>query len=192
VCVADAQTGVTPPQSASDRQPTQAPPPDEVLQRGAVGAQCVVLAGEQAAQAPVGRQTGAATPHSPSAAQGRQAPPEAQTGEVPRQSTLPAQPRQAWVAPSQMGAEPLQSAAARQPTHRPAATSQNGVPPAQSTLPAQARQLCVPESQVGVAPPHVALVAQPTQVPDGTLQTGVTPPQRLALVAEQAPQAPLG
>jgi hypothetical protein len=47
------------------------------------------------------------------------APPGWQAGVAPPHSESPAQPRQAWKAGSQTGAEPLQSASARQGTQVP-------------------------------------------------------------------------
>ena len=69
---------------------------------------------------------------------------------------------------------------------------QAGVAPPHSPSPAHARQVCVARLQTGVMPPHCAFDVQGTQTPAAASQTGVAPPQRLALVAEQTPQAPLG
>jgi hypothetical protein len=46
--------------------------------------------------------------------------------------------------------------------------------------------------QTGVMPPHWAFDVHGTQVAVAASQTGVAPPQRVALVAEQTPQAPPG
>src|SRR5258708_24787888 len=46
--------------------------------------------------------------------------------------------------------------------------------------------------ETGVAPPHWAFATQTTQVPLTASQAGVVPPQRVLLLAEQAPHAPLG
>jgi hypothetical protein len=67
-----------------------------------------------------------------------------------------------------------------------------GVAPAHSPSPAQARQVCVARLHTGAMPLHCAFDVQGTQVALVTSQTGVAPEQRLALVAEQTPQAPLG
>lgn len=62
----------------------------------------------------------------------------------------------------------------------------------QSALPPHARQVRLPESQTGVVPLHCAFETQATQVPLAVSQTGVAPLQRVPLLAEQTPQAPLG
>jgi len=147
--------GVTPPQSVSSRQATQRPPFAEVSQRGADAGQREVSVGVQAAQAPLGRQRGAAAPQSPSLAQARQdavarsqtgltpaqapglpaahaahAPAGVQTGEAAGQSPSLAQARHACVAPSQMGAAVPQSAFPRQAAQAPLSVAQSGVGPA--------------------------------------------------------------
>jgi len=66
------------------------------------------------------------------------------------------------------------------------------VAPPQSPSPAQGRQECVARLQTGVKPPHCAFDVHGTQIALGTSQTGVAPMQRVALVAEQTPQAPDG
>ncbi|MES1164709.1 MAG: hypothetical protein ABUR63_03040, partial [Verrucomicrobiota bacterium] len=80
-CVVTLQFGVTPPQSASPRHPTQAPPPDAVSQSGRDVGQRDVSAAVQTPHAPLGRHSGAPTPH----------------------SVLPVHARQVEVAPSQTG-----------------------------------------------------------------------------------------
>jgi hypothetical protein len=68
---------------------------------------------------------------------------------------------------------------------------QAGVAPPHSVSPAQERQVCVGRLQTGVVPPHCAFDTHGTQVAVATSQAGVAPLQRLALVAEQIPHAPL-
>jgi hypothetical protein len=79
--VAGEQNGVTPPQSTSLTQPTQAPPPAAVSQRGTAAPHREVSTGVHAAQTPSGRQSGVPGPH----------------------SAPDRQPRQVEVAASQMG-----------------------------------------------------------------------------------------
>jgi hypothetical protein len=110
----------------------------------------------------------------------------------------------------------VQSEFATQPTHWPTLTSHTavaplhiflftaehvphapvgwhaGVAPPQSASPLHPRQVCVVPSQAGVDPPHCAATMQPTQVPVDGLHTAVAPVHVAALVAEQAPHAPLG
>jgi hypothetical protein len=69
---------------------------------------------------------------------------------------------------------------------------QAGVAPPHSPSAAQARQVCVATLQTGVPPPHCAFYVHGTQIAAATSQTGVAPVQRVALVIEQAPQAPPG
>jgi hypothetical protein len=68
---------------------------------------------------------------------------------------------------------------------------QAGVAPPQSPSPAQARQTLVAASQTGELPEQFAPERQATQVPEVVRHRGVPPLQRLALVAEHCPQAPL-
>jgi hypothetical protein len=87
--VAGEQNGVTPPQSASPRQPTQVPPPAAVSQRGAEAEHREVSVGVQAAQTPFGRQSGAPVPQSAFEAQPRQVEVVAsQTGLLPMHDVL--------------------------------------------------------------------------------------------------------
>jgi hypothetical protein len=69
---------------------------------------------------------------------------------------------------------------------------QAGVDPPHSPSPAQARHVCVAVLQTGVVPPHCAFEMHGTQVAEAASHTGVAPEQRVALVAEQIPQAPPG
>ena len=95
VRVAIAQTGVTPPHWLSFRQATQTPTPDEMSQRGADAGQCETSVAVQGAQAPLGRQIGAAGPHSASDAQARHArAAPSHTGFVPPHSPFVRQPTQ--------------------------------------------------------------------------------------------------
>lgn len=184
------QCGAIPPQSASSRQPTHTPTPDEASQRGAEPGQWVVSVGVQAAQAPLGWQRGAAEPQSVSAAQARQVPVVAsQVGRVPEQApALPgahcaqvpeavhtgvddahsasaAQGRQVWLAPSQVGAEGPQSAPVTQATHCPVETSHAGVAPVQRALLVAEHAPHDPLAwQAGVAPPHSASPVQARQL----------------------------
>jgi hypothetical protein len=128
------------------------------------------------------------------------------------------QATQVWPVGAQSGVMPPQSAGPRHPTQTPTPdeVSQRGLVAAQcevsvavqtaqaplgrqigasgpqSALPPHARQAWLPESQTGVVPPHCAFDRQATQLPAVVSQTGVAPLQRLALLAEQMPQAPLG
>jgi hypothetical protein len=130
----------------------------------------------------------------------------------------PVQATQVWLVEAQSGVMPPQSSAARHPTHTPTPDEvsqrgwvaaqwevsvavqaaqapldrQIGVAAPQSALLPQARQVWLPKSQTGVAPPHCAFETQATQLPTVVSQTGVAPLQRLALLAEQTPQAPPG
>jgi hypothetical protein len=193
------------------------------------------------AQAPPGRHSGAPAGHSTAAAQprqvsvpksqtgvrpaqaptfpgahGTQVPAAVQTGAPAGQSRSAVQPRQVCVVASQICAVSPQSAAARQPTHAPAAGSQSGVAPAhrvrllaeqaphlpegwqagvarvQSASPAQTRQVWVVTSQVGRVASHWPSLRQATQLPDRASQTGVAPVQAVVFPLEQAVQAPLG
>jgi hypothetical protein len=191
-CVVVLHTGVAPPQSVSETQPTQAPV--DGRQAGVEPVHLLVFVAEQTPHEPVGSQAGVA----------------------PAQSTSLAHARHVWVPGLQMGALPPQSAFAMQPTHVPAVARHTGVLPPQravfpaehwphapdvshtgvdgdaahSTSPAQPRHVCVPASHTGVAPEHCAFVRQRTQVPVAALQTGVPPTQAVALVAEHWPHAP--
>jgi hypothetical protein len=98
-----------------------------------------------------------------------QAPHGSQAGVAPPHSLSPLQARQVRKAGSHTGVAPPQSALARQPT-----------------------QLFVAVLQTGVAPEQLALVRHWTQLLVLVSQTGVDPPQSPTLVAEQAPQLPLG
>ena len=70
--------------------------------------------------------------------------------------------------------------------------SQAGAEPPHCASLVHATQRCVGRSQTGVVPRHCALLVHATQTPAAASQTGVAPPQRLAFVAEQGPQAPVG
>jgi hypothetical protein len=108
-------TGVTPPHSAFELQLTQVPV--ATLQVGMDTGQRVTLVAEHTPHAPDGWQAGVAP--------------------VP-QSASPAQARQVWVAPSQTGVVPEQSASARHATQVPLGVKHSGVPPVHCTeLPAE-------------------------------------------------------
>jgi hypothetical protein len=171
VCVAGEQKGVTPPQSASPRQPTQLPPPAAVSQRGAEVGQREVSAVVQAAQTLLGRQIGASARH----------------------SADDEQPRQDDVVASQTGLLPVHAGAtpAAHWTHAPV-VEQTGSSDAQSAVAAQARQLCMVASQIGVVPLQSAFDAQPTHMPVPVSQREAAPLHAALLVAEQAPHAPEG
>jgi hypothetical protein len=70
--------------------------------------------------------------------------------------------------------------------------SQAGVDPPHSPSPAHARQRWVATLHTGVVPPHSAFELQLAQVPVDTLHTGIDAGQRVVLVAEHTPQAPVG
>jgi hypothetical protein len=171
VCIAGEQKGVTPPQSASPRQPTQLPPPAAVSQRGAEVGQREVSAVVQAAHTPFGRQIGASVPH----------------------SATDEQPRQVDVVASQTGLLPMHAelAPAAHWTHAPV-VEQTGRGAAQSAAASQARQVCVVASQIGVVSLQSGFDAQPTHVPVPMLQSEAAPLHEALLVAEQAPHAPEG
>ena len=142
VCVAIAQTGVTPPHWPSFRQATQAPTPDEVSQRGADAGQCETSVAVQGAQAPLGRQIGAAGPHSASDPQARHA----------------------RAAPSHTGFVPPHSPLVRQPTHVPAAVSHTGVAPEQRVAFVAEHWPHAPAGwQAGSMPPHSSSALQARQ-----------------------------
>jgi hypothetical protein len=88
---------------------------------------------------------------------------------VPPHSLSPLQPRHVRKDGSQTGVAPPQSALARHPTH-----------------------VFVVVLQTGVVPEHWLLFRHWTQVVFEVSQTGVDPLQRPMLVAEQAPQPPVG
>jgi len=69
---------------------------------------------------------------------------------------------------------------------------QAGVAPPHSPSPAHGRQLWVARLHTGVVPPHWAFDVHGTHVAEAASQTGVAPMQRVALLAEQTPHAPLG
>ncbi|MFL5303690.1 MAG: hypothetical protein ACJ8F1_00680 [Polyangia bacterium] len=191
--LAVSQTGLVPLHWALLTQPTQVP--FGTSQTGVEALQRVLFVAEQTPHAPDGWHAGSAPPHSLS---------------VP-------QPRQVWVAPSQMGAIAVpQSLSLRQATQVPLVVSQSavvpvhavafvdehwpqapddsqaGVAPPHSPSPLQARQAWVAVLQTGVAPPHWVFDVQPTHVPAETSQAGVAPPQALTFVAEHWPHAPDG
>jgi hypothetical protein len=187
------QSGVTPPQSAPVRQPTHAPIPEEVSQRGIVAGQWEVSLVVQAAQAPLGRQIGVAAPQSALLPQARQVcVPRSQTGEAPLHWAFDRQPTQTPPVVSQTGVAPPQRVALpAEQTPQPPEGWQAGVMPPHSLSPAQPRQVCADESQTGaLGLPQSASAMQATHVPPGTLQRGVVPEQAEVLVAEHCPQAP--
>jgi hypothetical protein len=172
-------------------QPTQLP--DGKSQTDVAPLQAVMFVLEHWPQAPVGWQAGVAPPQSPS----------------------PPQPRQAWLAPSQIGFVPEHCALLVHETQVPEPVLQKGVVPVQSVVllaehwphapegsqagvepphspsPPQPRQLCRVESQTGaVGLPQSALARHETQLPVAVRQMGVVPVQAVLLVAEHWPQAP--
>jgi hypothetical protein len=137
-----AQTGVTPPHWLSLRQATQTPTPDEVSQRGADAGQCETSVAVHGAQAPLGRQIGAAGPHSASE-------PHA---------------RHARAVPSQTGFVPPHSPFVRQPTQVPEPASQTGVAPVQRVAFVAEHWPQAPAGwQAGSMPPHSSSAAQERQ-----------------------------
>ena len=83
-----------------------------------------------------------------------------------------------WVAPSQAGVVPLQSALERQWTHFPAPVSQRGVAPVHWTLLPAEHWPQAPELwQAGVAPPHSLSPEQARQAWNAGSHTGVAPEQ---------------
>jgi hypothetical protein len=69
---------------------------------------------------------------------------------------------------------------------------QAGAAPPHSASPVQARHVWVVVLQTGATPLHWALDVHGTHVPVVVRQAGVLPVHLVALVAEQAPQAPEG
>jgi hypothetical protein len=69
---------------------------------------------------------------------------------------------------------------------------QTGVVPPHSPSPAHARQARLARSQTGAVPEHWLFEVQATHSPRATSQAGVAPEQRLVLVIEHWPQAPVG
>jgi hypothetical protein len=187
VWLVGAQSGVMPPQSAAARHPTHTPTPDELSQRGAVGAQCEVSVAVQAAQAPPARQIGAAGPQSALPPHARQVwLPESQTGVVPLHCVFDKQATQVPLAVSQTGVAPLQRVPllAEQTPQAPLGWQAGSVPP-HSSSPAQPRQAWVDGSHTGaLALPQSASARQATQVPAAIWQIGVAPVHVVALVLE--------
>ena len=107
--LAASQTGRSPGQVADVRHSTQRAAGASHSVRGE--AQAAVLPGVHSPQAPPGKQMGADPAQSPATV---------------------VQPRHMRVAPSQTGVEPVQSAAATQPTQTPPATSHRDVAPPQA------------------------------------------------------------
>jgi hypothetical protein len=209
------QAGVPPPQSASTAQARQV---CEVPSQVGVAPEQSTFTMQETQVAVAGLHTGVAPVHSVAfvAEHVPHAPDGSQAGVPPLQSPSAAQPRQVCVATLQMGVVPEQVAFATQATHVPAVTSQAGVAPVHfeafvaehapqapfawqagvapphSPSPAQGRQAWSAWLQTGVVPEQSALPTQPTQPPVATLHTGVVPVHFEALVAEQAPQPPVG
>ena len=167
VRVVGEQTGVTPLHWLSVRQATQTPTPDETSQRGAELGQCETSVAVQGAQAPLGRQIGAAAPHSASDAQARHDRlPPSQTGFVPPHSPLERQPTQVPAPVSQKGVAPLQRVAlvAEHWPHCPAGWQAGSIPP-QSLSSAQLRQARKIGSQTGLRAPQTLASRHSTQIP---------------------------
>jgi hypothetical protein len=184
VCVARLHTGVVPAQPAFATQPTQAPGP--MSHAGVAPVHRLVSLAEHWPHAPPGWHAGVAPPHSP----------------------LPAQPRQVWLVPSQIGVLPPHWAAVRHATQVPVGVWHSGVVPAHavplaaehwpqappgwhagvvpphSPSPAQPRQAWNTGSQTGVAPEQSLSARHATHVPDGAWQIGVAPPHLVVLPAE--------
>ncbi len=185
-------TGVEPEHCAFVRQAPHVPL--DTSHSGVVPVHLLAFVAEQTPQAPLGWQAGVA----------------------PTQSPSPVHPRQVWVVVLHDGVEPEHCAFVRQVTQVPLDASQSGavpvhllallaeqtpqaplgwqagVVPRQSPSAVHPRQVWVVVLHTGVEPEHCGSVRQETHVPVGGLQTGVAPLHLVALVAEQAPQAPLG
>jgi hypothetical protein len=189
------QSGVMPPQSAPLRHPTQTPTPDDTSHFGVAAAQWLVSVAVQAAQAPAGRQMGAAGVQSAPLPQARQVwLPRSQIGVLPPHWAFDTQATQRPAAVSQTGVVPVQRVVllAEQTPQAPDG-SQAGFMPPHSLSPAQPRQTCVVLSQIGACGlPQSASARQATQLPAATLHTGVAPLQAAVLLAEHWPQAPVG
>jgi hypothetical protein len=112
---------------------------------------------------------------------------------VPRHCALLVQATQTPPAASHTGVAPPQRDAlvAEQAPHAPLGSHAGRAPPHWPSR-GQPTQACVPTLHTGVRPPQSALDEHPTHTPSETAQLGVAPPQRVTLVAEHWPQAPLG
>jgi hypothetical protein len=189
--VARLQTGAVPPHWAFDVQPTQVP--EDTSQAGVAPPQAPRLLLEHWPQAPVGSQAGVAPPQSPSREQPRQTWLAAsQIGVVPEHWALLTHETQVPEPELQYGVLPVHNAVllAEHWPHEPEGW-QAGVEPPHSVSPPQPRQVCRVASQTGaVGLPQSAFARHETQVPFDTRQIGVGPVQAVLLVAEHWPQAP--
>ena len=134
-----------------------------------VAAQCETSAVVQAAHAPLGRQIGAAAPHSALEAQARQdreAP--SQTGLTPPHSPFVTQPTQVPELVSHTGVASLHRVAfvAEHWPQAPVGSHAGDIPP-QSVSAAQPRQAWNVGSQTGFIPVQAALSRHSTQTPAG-------------------------
>ena len=149
----------------------------------------------QAAQAPVGRQMGAAAGQSAVLPQGRQVwLPLSQTGVVPPHWALDTQATQVPEVVSQTGVVSLQRVVllAEQTPHAPDGWQAGSAPP-HSLSPPQPRQTWRDGSQIGAdGVVQSGSPRQATQVPLLVSHSGAVPVQALALLDEHWPQAPDG
>jgi len=214
VCVPLLQVGVAPEHWALLTQETQVPL--ETSHTPVAPEQPAALVAEQTPHAPFGWQAGVVPPQSESPAQPRQVfVAVLQTGVAPEHWTFDVHGTQVPVAISHTGVGPAQvvafvaeqtpqaplgwqavapphSESPEQPRQLRNAGSQTGVAPLQSEEARHPTQAWDATLHMGVVPPQVALVTHATHWPSETSQAGVAPVQWLALVAEQAPQEPLG
>jgi hypothetical protein len=175
VRVAMLQTGVLPPQVASERHCTHWPLPllAEVSQAGVAPPQPAPLARQVLQVFEVVSQTGLAPPQVLLFTHATHWPPETEVSQTGRLAVL------------QPALEPP-----RQVTHTPAPllpeASQMGRTPPQPALPAVRQVLQVLEvvSQTGVAPPHCELERHWTHWPPGTLVSQTLPPPQPAAAVQ--------
>jgi hypothetical protein len=194
VCVVALHTGVVPPQSVLNSQPTHVPVGKSQI--AVPPPQAIELVEVHWPHAPQTSQAGVAGVEAQSASdpQALQTPP-LHTGVSPPQSAFVRHWAHVFVARLHRGVAGGQSASAMQVTQvprlaLPVRLSQYGVAPPQSAFELQARHVSEVASQMGVAPPQLALVRQPTHVLVAALQTGVRPVHAVWLVAEHTAQIP--
>ena len=178
-------------QSASARQPTQAPA--DTRHDGRAPVHWLALLAEHWLHAPDGWHTGVAPPHSLSPAQARQTcAVTLQTGVVPPHSAFELQLTQVPEATLHAGLAPVQRVVlvAEQTLHVPLGWQAGAAPLPHSLSPEQPRQVWLPPSQAGVALGQSALARQATHAPADVRHNGVPPVQRSELPAEHWPHAP--
>jgi hypothetical protein len=192
LCAVRSQTGFAAGHCASVKHETQSP--DATSQTAVGSAQAVAFDVEHWPHAPLGWQAGAALPHWASAAQPWQVcAVGSQTGAIAPHWALVLQLSQMPRVVLHVEVGPVQAPlfVAEQTPQAPFGSQAGVAPPHWASL-AHPTHAWVARSHTGVAPRHWALLVHGTQRPVAASHAGVVPPQREALVAEQAPQAPLG